>query len=65
MIHKLDEIVFDKVCSFIASNDMKELGLDYIEVNLSVAQLCDEELFRTFIARNFGDNVEDFIYFSL
>jgi EAL domain-containing protein (putative c-di-GMP-specific phosphodiesterase class I) len=44
MINKLDEIVFDKVCKFIAKNDMDELGLKYIETNLSVVQLSDYEL---------------------
>ena len=44
MINKLDEIVFDKVCKFIAKNDMDELGLNYIETNLSVVQLSDYEL---------------------
>ena len=44
IINKLDEIVFDKVCKFIAKNDMDELGLKYIETNLSVVQLSDYEL---------------------
>ena len=43
-INKLDEIVFEKVCKFIADNDMDELGLDYIETNLSEVQLADENL---------------------
>ena len=44
MIHRLDEIVFDKVCKFTVNNNMDALGLHYIESNLSVAQLCDKEL---------------------
>ena len=43
-INRLDEMVFDKVCKFIASNNMEELGLDYIETNLSVVQLSDTDL---------------------
>ncbi len=43
-INRLDEIVFDKVCKFISSNDMDALGLEYIECNLSVVQLSDFEL---------------------
>ena len=43
-INKLDEMVFDKVCKFISENDMEELGLQYIESNLSVVQLADDEL---------------------
>lgn len=30
--------IFEKVCKFIAENDIKKLGLDCIEVNLSAAQ---------------------------
>lgn len=50
MIHKLDEIVFDKVCKFIKNNDMEALGLEYIESNLSVAQLCDNALSDKYIS---------------
>ncbi len=37
-ILKLGMFVFEEVCKFIASDDFKDLGLDYIEVNLSVVQ---------------------------
>ena len=43
-IHKIGAIVFEKVCQFIASDDFKKLGLDYIEVNLSVAQIMNSDL---------------------
>lgn len=48
-IHKIGSFVLDDVCRFIASDSFKELGLDYIEINLSVAQcmkgtLADEVL---------------------
>ena len=43
-IHKIGEIVFEKVCQFIASDDFDKLGLDYIEVNLSVAQIMNSDL---------------------
>ena len=49
LINKLDEIVFDKVCKFIAENNMDELGLDYIETNLSVVQLADENLAKKYL----------------
>ena len=49
MIHRLDEIVFDKVCKFTVNNNMDALGLHYIESNLSVAQLCDKELSKKYI----------------
>lgn len=43
-IHRIGEIVFEKVCQFIASNDFKNSGLDYIEVNLSVVQIMNSDL---------------------
>lgn len=44
MIHEIGMIVFEKVCSFIASDEYKKLGLDYIEVNLSTVQCMDSNL---------------------
>ena len=43
-IHKIGELVFEKVCQFIASDDFERLGLEYIEVNLSVAQIMNSDL---------------------
>ena len=43
-IHRIGEIVFEKVCQFIASDDFKNSGLDYIEVNLSVVQIMNSDL---------------------
>lgn len=43
-IHLIGEFVFEKVCRFIGSEEFAGLGLDYIEVNLSVAQLMDADL---------------------
>lgn len=37
-IHKIGDFVMEEVCKFIASDEYKKLGLDYIEVNLSVSQ---------------------------
>ena len=37
-VTKIGLFVFEEVCRFIASDEFKELGLDYIEVNLSVVQ---------------------------
>ena len=44
LIHKIDMLVFRKVCEFIASDEFDKLGLDYIEVNLSVAQCMRDNL---------------------
>ncbi|MCM1181048.1 MAG: EAL domain-containing protein [Clostridium sp.] len=43
-IHQIGEFVFEKVCQFIASDEFAALGLDYIEVNLSMAQLMNADL---------------------
>lgn len=43
-IHRIGEFVFEKVCRFIASESFEKLGLDYIEVNLSVAQIMKADL---------------------
>lgn len=43
-IHRVGEFVFEKVCQFIAGDDFGKLGLDYIEVNLSMAQLMNADL---------------------
>lgn len=43
-IHKIGDFVLEEVCRFIASDSFKELGLDYIEINLSVAQCMRSDL---------------------
>lgn len=43
-IHKIGDYVIDEVCRFIASEEYKMLGLEYIEVNLSVAQCMSPDL---------------------
>lgn len=43
-IHQIGAFVFEQVCKFIASDDFKKLKLDYIEVNLSVAQFMNGAL---------------------
>lgn len=43
-IHRIGAFVFEKVCQFIASDEFQKLGLDYIEVNLSVAQIMNGDL---------------------
>ncbi len=49
VIHQIGTYVLEEVCKFIASDEYKELGVEYIEVNLSVTQcmrnhLADEVL---------------------
>ncbi|MBQ9947486.1 MAG: EAL domain-containing protein [Oscillospiraceae bacterium] len=43
-IHKIGDFVLDDVCRFIASDEFKALGVDYIEINLSVAQCIHTNL---------------------
>ena len=56
MIIEIGELVFREVCSFIKTQDMKALGLDYIEVNLSFVQCIQENLAQrlTDIMREYG-----------
>lgn len=49
-IHRIGEFVFERVCQFIASEDFKKLYLDYIEVNLSVAQIMNGDLPETYLS---------------
>lgn len=49
-ILELGRIVFEQVCQFIKENSMVQLGLHYIEVNLSVVQCGDETLADTYIS---------------
>lgn len=43
-IHKIGAYVLDEVCQFIAEDDFSKLNIDYIEINLSVAQCMHKEL---------------------
>lgn len=43
-IHEIGDFVLEDVISFIAENDLKEYGIDYIEINLSVAQCIESDL---------------------
>lgn len=58
LINKLDEIVFTKVCKFIARNDMEKLGLSYIETNLSVVQLADDNLAKKYLDIIKGNKID-------
>lgn len=43
-IHKIGKFVMDEVCKFIAGDEFKKLGLDYIEINLSVSECMQVNL---------------------
>lgn len=41
LIVRIGERIFEKTCSFLKNNKMEDLGLDFVEVNLSVVQ-CEQ-----------------------
>ena len=43
-IYKIGEFVLEEVCKFIGSDRFEQLGLDYIEINLSVVQCMQNNL---------------------
>lgn len=45
LIDRLGLIIFEKVCIFISKNNISEMGIEYIEVNLSAIQCIDSEIF--------------------
>lgn len=44
LIIKIGEIVFDKVFDFINRNNLEKIGIEYIELNLSIIQCMQKEL---------------------
>ena len=44
LIKEIGLYVFEEVCRFISKNDMKSLGIEYIELNLSIYQFIYEDL---------------------
>lgn len=47
-INKIGEIVFEKVCQFISEEKIRDLGVKYIEVNLSPVQFYRNDLVTRF-----------------
>lgn len=43
-VSQIDDMVFEKVCRFVHDTDLRKLGIDFIEVNLSTIQCMDETL---------------------
>lgn len=43
-IHKIGDFVIEDVCRFISSQNFVDLGLEYIELNLSVSQCIEQNL---------------------
>ncbi len=50
MIFRIGEFVFRSVCKAISEKRLEQYGLEYIEVNLSVAQCMQENLHKTLLA---------------
>lgn len=40
-IHQIGDFILEESCKFVASHDFEQLGLEYIEINLSVAQCIE------------------------
>lgn len=43
-IHQIGDYVLDAVCSFMSRADLKKMGLECVEINLSVAQCVETDL---------------------
>lgn len=50
MILQLGEIVFRKVCRFMNENNLRQYGVTYIEVNLSMVQCAYNQLAKDYIS---------------
>ncbi len=50
LIIRIGDYVLEEVCKFLSGDEYKRLGLDYIEVNLSVAQCMQDDLADKIIA---------------
>ena len=48
LIEQVGEKVFEKTCTFINEKNLKLMGIDYIEINLSVAQCENPNLHRIY-----------------
>ncbi len=43
-IHKIGDFVIEEVCRFISGENFKNMGLEYVEINLSVSQCIEQDL---------------------
>lgn len=41
LIFQIDEIVFEKVCRFIRNSHIKDYGIEFVDINLSLLKLLD------------------------
>lgn len=55
-ILKIGQFVLEQVCAFIAENNLKEKGIEYIELNLSAVQCVQSDLAEQVLntVRNYG-----------
>ncbi|MCR4789193.1 MAG: EAL domain-containing protein [Lachnospiraceae bacterium] len=44
-IHEIGDYVIEDVCRFVGSEEFRNSGLEYVEINLSVAQCIEADLF--------------------
>ncbi len=50
-IIQIGEIVFEKVFRFLQEHTLRQFGIDYIEINISVVQCMQDELTRSILER--------------
>ncbi len=43
-MYKIGDVVFEKVCDFVANNDLKKMGIDHININLSPSQCVQADI---------------------
>ena len=44
-IHEIGDYVIEDVCRFVGSEEFRDSGLEYVEINLSVAQCIESDLY--------------------
>lgn len=56
-IHRIGDFVMEQVCQFVSSEEFEKLGVDFIEVNLSVAQCMRKDLADSILRTMYKYNV--------
>ncbi|WP_022765861.1 EAL domain-containing protein [Butyrivibrio sp. XPD2006] len=51
LIHEIDDLVFEKVCSFIAKENLSSYGIRKVEVNLSGNEVVDRKTYSRLIGK--------------
>ena len=66
LVQQIDDIVFEKVCSFIARENLSSYGITHIEVNLSGNEVVDRQTHERLISKLEKYHISpDFINFEI